>query len=86
MQVMVLLTDGIQTGTPGEELRAAAEIHAAGVRPYAIGLRADVDEATMSAIASADERYYFAPDSGDLASIYGEIAVDLTCPGTWGGR
>jgi len=84
--VLVLLTDGVQTGTPGEELRAAAEVRAAGVRVYAIGLGADVDEAAMRAIAGADNRYYYAPDSADLAKIYSEIARDLTCPGTWGGR
>ena len=41
---------------------------------YTIGLGADVDEATLRTIAGDDERYYFAPDSGDLARIYGEIA------------
>jgi uncharacterized protein YegL len=87
-QVLVLLTDGIQTGTPGEELRAGDEVRAAGVRVYTIGLGADVDEATLRTIAGADDRYYFAPDSGDLARIYGEIARDLMCPGVelWGGR
>ncbi len=86
--VLILLTDGVQTGTPGEELRAAAEVQDAGVRVYAIGLGADVDEATLRTIAGADERYYFAPDSADLARIYGEIARDLMCPGVdlWGGR
>jgi len=86
--VLILLTDGIQTGTPGEELRAAAEVHAAGARVYAIGLGSDVDEATLRTIAGADDRYYFAPDSGDLARIYSEIARDLMCPGVdlWGGR
>ena len=87
-QVLILLTDGVQTGTPGEELRAAADVHAAGVLVYAIGLGEDVDETALRAIAGADERYYFAPDSGDLARIYGEIARDLMCPGVdlWGGR
>jgi Mg-chelatase subunit ChlD len=87
-QVLILLTDGVQTGTPGEELRAAEEVRAAGVRVYSIGLGADVDAATLRTIAGADERYYFAPASGDLAQIYGEIARDLMCPGVelWGGR
>jgi Mg-chelatase subunit ChlD len=87
-QVLILLTDGVQTGTPGEELRAAAEVHAAGVMVYTIGLGADVDAATLRTIAGVDDRYYLAPDSGDLARIYGEIARDLTCPGVelWGGQ
>jgi Ca-activated chloride channel homolog len=88
MSVMILLTDGVQTGTPGEELRAANEVHGAGVRVYTIGLGADVDEVTLREIAGSDDRYYSAPDSGDLGHIYGEIARDLMCPGVelWGGR
>jgi uncharacterized protein YegL len=87
-QVLILLTDGVQTGTPGEETRAGEEVRASGVRVYTIGLGADVDAATLRTIAGADERYYFAPDSGGLARIYGEIAKDLMCPGVdlWGGR
>jgi Mg-chelatase subunit ChlD len=88
LPVMILLTDGLQTGTPGEELRAAAEVPDAGVRLYAIGLGEDVDEAALKAMAGDHERYYFAPDSADLARIYREIAVDLMCPGEelWGAR
>jgi uncharacterized protein YegL len=86
LPVMILLTDGLQTGTPGEELRAAAEVRDAGIRLYTIGLGADVDEAVLKAMAGDGDRYYHAPDSADLARIYAEIAVDLMCPGTWGGR
>jgi uncharacterized protein YegL len=86
LPVVVLLTDGVQTGTPGEELKAAAEVRDAGVRLYTIGLGADVDEDTLRAIAGADERYYYSPDSADLARIYSEIAMDLMCAGKWGGR
>ena len=38
--VMILLTDGVQTGTRGEEVRAAAEVRAAGVRGIVDGRRA----------------------------------------------
>ena len=88
LPVMILLTDGLQTGTPGEELRAAAEVRDAGVRLYTIGLGADVDEAALKTMAGDESRYYDAPDSTDLARIYGEIAQDLMCPGKelWGGR
>jgi hypothetical protein len=90
MSVMILLTDGVQTGTPGEELRAAAEVRAAGVRLYTIGLGADVDAATLREMAGDDARYHFAPDSADLARIYAEIASDILCPapagGFWPGR
>jgi Mg-chelatase subunit ChlD len=90
MSVMILLTDGVHTGTPGEELRAAAEVRAAGVRLYTIGLGADADGATLREMAGADARSHFAPDSADLARIYGEIARDILCPapagGFWPGR
>ncbi|MFN2251716.1 MAG: VWA domain-containing protein, partial [Anaerolineae bacterium] len=87
-RVLILLTDGVQTGTPGEELRAAAEARAADVLVYTIGLGTDVDETALRQIAGAADRYYFAPDSSDLARIYGEIARDLMCPGVdlWSGR
>jgi Mg-chelatase subunit ChlD len=85
MSVMILLTDGVQTGTPGEELRAAAEVRAAGVRLYTIGLGADVDAATLREMAGDGTRYHFAPDSTDLARIYAEIASDITCPAPAGG-
>jgi Ca-activated chloride channel family protein len=88
LPVMILLTDGLQTGTPGEELRAAEEVRDAGVRLYTIGLGADVDDDVLKTMAGDVARYYHAPDSADLARIYGEIAQDLMCPGSelWGGR
>jgi uncharacterized protein YegL len=75
LPVIVLLTDGLQTGTPGEDLKAAAEVRDAGARLYAIGLGADVDEASLRTMAGDDERYCYAPDSADLASISGAEGV-----------
>jgi Mg-chelatase subunit ChlD len=90
MSVVILLTDGNQTGTPGEELRAAAEVRAAGLRLYTIGLGADADAAALRQMAGDDSRYHSAPDSADLARIYAEIASDILCPapagGFWPGR
>jgi Mg-chelatase subunit ChlD len=90
MSVMILLTDGVQTGTPGEELRAATEVRNAGVRLYTVGLGADVDAATLRDMAGDVSRYHFAPGSADLRRIYTEIASDITCPapagGFWPGR
>jgi len=83
--VMILLTDGVQTGTPGEELRAAEEVRAAGVRLYTIGLGADADAAALREMAGDASRYHFAPDSANLARIYAEIASDILCPAPAGG-
>ena len=86
--VMVLLTDGIHTGTAGAELDAARRVREAGVRVYTIGLGADVDEPTLREMAGDPARYYFAPDSSHLAWIYGEVARDIDCPPErfWGRR
>jgi Ca-activated chloride channel homolog len=90
LPVIVLLTDGIQTGTPGEELRAAEEVRSAGVRLYTIGLGADVNAAALRQMAGDESRYRFAPDSAALGRIYEEIASDILCPaqagGFWPGR
>ncbi len=86
--VMVLLTDGIQTGAAGAEVAAARQVRGAGVRLYTIGLGADVDEPTLREMAGDPARYYFAPDSSHLARIYGEVARDIDCPAErfWGRR
>ncbi len=86
--VMVLLTDGIHTGTAGAEVAAAAQVREARVRLYTIGLGADVDEPTLREMAGDPARYYFAPDSSHLARIYGEVARDIDCPAErfWGRR
>jgi len=90
LAVAILLTDGVHTGEPGADLIAAGEVRAAGVRLYTIGLGADADGATLREMAGDDARYHFAPDSADLARIYGEIASDILCPappvGFWPGR
>ena len=85
---MILLTDGLQTGTPGEELRAAAEVRDAGVRLYTIGLGSDVDETALKTMAGDESATTTHPTRADLARIYAEIAQDLMCPGKelWGGR
>ncbi len=78
--VMVLLTDGRQTGTPGAELVAAASVRAAGVALYVIGLGPDVDADTLRAIAGQPERYRHAPGSADLAAIYRALGREIACP------
>ncbi len=86
--VMVLLTDGIQTGPSGAELASAEVVRNAGVALYAIGLGGDVDEATLVEMAGNRGRYYFAPDSSELLRIYSEVARVIGCPATdfWGKR
>jgi len=86
--VAVLLTDGMHNGVPDAELAAADELRAAGVRLYTIGLGEDADHQRLKVMAGDSARYYYAPDSGQLLRIYGEIARDIQCPPErfWGGR
>jgi len=88
LPVVILLTDGVHNGIPGAEMHAAAEVRAADVRFYAIGLGADVDAAKLSEMVGDERRYYFAPNASDLDQIYADIAADLICPERvhWGGR
>lgn len=78
--VIVLLTDGRQTGDPQPVRDIAAEIRAAGVFIYTIGLGAEVDEALMVAVAGDAARYHHAPDSAELRAIYADVARDILCP------
>jgi hypothetical protein len=47
-----------------------------------------VDEPTLVEMAGSRGRYYFAPDSGHLRRIYGEVAHEIGCPPEqfWGRR
>ena len=89
-RVVVLLTDGVQTGGPSAALAAAERARSAGVMLYTIGLGADADGPTLETMATDPRRYRFAPDSTDLAAIYADIAGEIRCPGEgrwpWGER
>jgi Mg-chelatase subunit ChlD len=79
--VVILLTDGMQTsGPPDAHFAASARVRGAGVILYAIGLGADVDQATLIAMAGDTSRYRFAPDESALAAIYAEVARVIQCP------
>ena len=89
--MVVLLTDGLPNRVPtpaagGSQedtvLAVAAELKAAGIRLYTIGVgRPDAPELAdrinpdlLRAAASGPELYFEAPDAEDLARIYGEVA------------
>jgi Mg-chelatase subunit ChlD len=82
--VIILLTDGAPVGATPDEVRAAANAaKAAGMLVYTIGLGQDVDHLLLRDIASKPEWYFFAPDTGDLAEIYGQIAYRIPCRTMW---
>jgi hypothetical protein len=79
-RVVILLTDGQQTGGPAAALAEAAALRAAGVGLYTIGLGPDVDGSTLVAMAGLPGRYRHVPDSAELAAIYAEVAGEIQCP------
>jgi uncharacterized protein YegL len=82
--VIILLTDAAPTGVTPDEVRvAAARAKAAGMLIYTIGLGQDVDHVLLRDVASKPEWYFFAPDTGDLAEIYGQIAYSIPCKPMW---
>lgn len=82
--VLVLLTDGEPTGTTkADVLGEALATRNAGILVYTIGLGSDVDHDLLRSCATAENRYYFAPQTGDLAAIYAQVAFRLPCRPIW---
>ncbi len=85
---VVLLTDGLQNGSADPVYALAEAARAAGTLIYTVGLGADVDADFLAVVAGGTQRRYLAPEPGDLAAIYDEIAGEIPCPpeAYWGRR
>ena len=70
--VIVLLTDGGSAEPPA--VRAAELAKLEGARLFTVGFGGGVNAPLLERLASAPADYYFAPDPGDLAAIYRQIA------------
>jgi hypothetical protein len=87
--VMIVLTDGL--ANPGPASVAVDEAAAAKVDQitiFTIGLGSELDEWALEAMASRPDCYNWAPDAGDLAAIYRQIAHTIPFPAEsfWGRR
>ncbi|MEO8084834.1 MAG: VWA domain-containing protein [Ardenticatenales bacterium] len=76
--IVVLLTDGGQSGPLPPVLAAAAALRTNGTIVYAIALGPDADRALLAQIAGPD-RLFTAPTAADLAAIYAQVAAVTGC-------
>lgn len=75
--VIIFLTDGRHSvnSPPLSELpRVIADVRAANILVYTIGLGPDVDDANLQQIASDPAKYYRSPTGAELDGIYNELA------------
>ena len=72
VKVIILLADGDSYNS--NYVRAQADIaKALGIVVFTIGIGSDIDDALLKYIATDEDSYYHAPNSGDLEGIYEEI-------------
>ncbi len=76
---VILLTDGLQSGSAEPVIEAAGALREAGSRLFAIGLGADVDEAMLRRIASSPEDSLTSPSAAELAGLYQDILAAIDC-------
>ncbi|WP_321419991.1 VWA domain-containing protein [uncultured Methanomethylovorans sp.] len=78
-KVMILLTDGLTNQGVDQQGTAAVDLAKTnGITIYTIGLGNEIDESLLRTIASdTGGKYYAAPSSSDLASIYNAIAQEI---------
>jgi YD repeat-containing protein len=76
--VVVLLTDGGQSGPLPPVLTAAEALRTSGTVLYAVGLGPDADLALLRTVAGPG-RLFTAPTPADLAAIYAEVAAVTGC-------
>jgi len=75
---IILLTDGNPEGTYAGDVRAAAaQIRAAGIALFTIGLGNDVNAALLREIATQPDYYYQSPSPSDLIEIYTRLAGEM---------
>lgn len=79
-KVIVLLSDGVQNGTPNATVTAVASAaRDEGAVIFTIGLGADADRALLREVATSEAHAFFAPTASQLAEIYRRIAVLIPC-------
>jgi len=78
-KALILLSDGRTSGRPEDALRAAADLAAAGVLRYTVGLGEGADAALLAAIASEPEAFANAPSAADLDGLFARLLERVRC-------
>lgn len=76
--VIVLLSDGANSGAAADLRRAATEARSLGAVVYAIGFGPDANRVELASIAGND-RTFLAADGAALKRIYRDIASSIPC-------
>lgn len=86
-QMVIVLTDGIQSAELDRPVALAAALRDRGVVVHVVGLGDDVQAAYLAQVAGDITRVHLAPDATELTNIYLDIARVIPCPATtWWGR
>jgi len=82
LPVVILLSDGLQTGGDAGAVLAASEAvrdAAADVVVFTIGLGAQIDVDLLRKVATSADGYYASPSAAQLEEIYQRISARLEC-------
>jgi Mg-chelatase subunit ChlD len=77
--VVVLLTDGLQSGETAPVLARAAQLRAAGVLVFTVGLGTGTDAPLLAAVATTPDDHLESPSDADLARVYRRVLRLLLC-------
>lgn len=80
LPVVVLLSDGLQSGPPDPVHALLPELRALGARVVVIGYGAQADDALLREIAGPEGDHHFAPAVEDLQAVYEGVGRLLVCP------
>ncbi len=77
---LVLVTDGVNNGDRARVVALAAQLRAADIAVFTVGLGSDVDAVLLREVATTPDNFRQAPTTDDLELIYREIAALIPCP------
>ena len=77
--VVVLLTDGLQTGDAAPAIAEARTLRSDGTLVFTIGLGPDADGDLLSSLCTTEEDYLPSPTAADLERAYRKVLDSIAC-------